>query len=260
MLMLLLIVMNRSILYSVLLVAAPFAMGQTSRSPSASSLVNQEYDQGGRKVRVQEIAPPKRTVTTTLAPRDQRVQLTEQQVAELRAESQIQTDHFIISATIYNNRATFLRFWSIVGEQQTVHECWSNINWNHLTSISSFTSSFEENEESFTYVLIPSNVSLQELREVRRPDRSIQVPRIPRELPRYRNGGARYFMVSDEVNEGREEALDFMEAIHAYYDAERRNLRATYQQQEVQKAAIAKELKENPPKPEDITIRFWSNK
>ena len=253
-------VMNKYLSVSLLFVATPFALGQTSRSPSASSLVNQEYDQGGRKVLIQEIAPPKRAVTTTLAPREQRVQLTEQQVAELRAESQIQTDHFIVSATIYNNRATFLRFWSIVGEQQTVHECWSNIDWNHLTSISSLTSSFEDREERFTYVLIPGNVSLQELREARRRDRSIQVPRIPRELPRYRNGGARYVMVSDEASEGREEALDFMEAIHAHYDAERRNLRTTYQQREAQKTAIAKELKENPPKPEDITIRFWSNK
>jgi hypothetical protein len=48
-----------------------------------------------------------------------------------------------------------------------------------------------------------------------------------------------------------------MEALHKLYAHKRETLRMAYQGREQARRLRAAERKANPPKPEDITIRFW---
>ena len=64
-------------------------------------------------------------------------------------------------------------------------------------------------------------------------------------------------VISDEQDN--EEAMEFMEAIHDLYAAEKGTLIRAYQQRERAKKERKEFLRLNPPKPEDFEISFWNN-
>jgi len=214
----------------------------------------QQYREGGRNVTMQEVvAPILPKIEKDEVELEPRPQLTKEQLAELPEQNQTRMKYFSVSATIYNNRATFVRWWSHKDGQEKMYECWSNVNWNHLGGMVSFRA----REQEFTYLLMHGNSSLKALREARRENPEIKVPRIPKELPRLRDSGPRYVMMNGDERD--DDAMEFIEAIHDLYAAKQRELRRAYRKRERARLARIEELKRNPPQPKDIEISFWNN-
>lgn len=210
--------------------------------------------QGGRAVTIQEVETP-------IFPKSLEVeaasipQLSAEEIKELlsqRADGIPQ--HFVsVSATIYDRRATHLRIWSHDGERREPIEAWSNADWNFLGGFASF----EGRGQNFTFLMFPGNSSIRALRQAKRQNPEIVVPKIPEDLPQYRQSGARYVVMNhDEANET---ALEFLESVHDLYEAEKPMLVRAYRKREYQRKLRAEELRRNPPKPEDIEISFWNN-
>lgn len=212
--------------------------------------------QGGRNVTMQEVAAPifPKPVETEAKPERK---FTPEEIKELLSQTENGLpQHFVtVSATIYDRRATHLKVWSHDGEQREPVEAWSNADWNFLGGFASF----EGRGQSFTFLMFPGNSSIETLRQAQRRNPEIVVPEIPKELPRYRQSGARYVVMNHEEVKN-EDALEFLEAIHDLYEAEKPTLVRAYRQREIQRKRRAEELRLNPPKPEDIEISFWNNK
>lgn len=106
--------------------------------------------------------------------------------------------------------------------------------------------------------MFPGNSSIETLRQAQRRNPEIVVPEIPKELPRYRQSGARYVVMNHEEVKN-EDALEFLEAVHDLYEAERPALVQAYHKREEYRKKRAEELRLNPPKPKDIEVSFWNN-
>jgi len=159
---------------------------------------------------------------------------------------------FTVMATTYDKRVSTLTITPHTGGEAL--EAWSNVNWNYLTSVSNF----QGEEELFSMLLPQSNASLKEIRKARRKDKSIQVPKVPRNLPKLKTKGSHYTLIQSPSAD-QEEVLDFLEAIHNHYASKETELVKAYKLREKQIAKEKKEFAENPPKPENLQIIFWNN-
>jgi len=221
---------------------------------SQSEVIDEmSYQKGGRKITITEIEPPvlknvKSEITSENPPLTILPILLENQVNE-----GVTQKTFTVMATTYDNRVTKLTITPHAGGETT--EAWSNLNWNHLTSISSF----QGEEESFSMLLLQSNASLKALRQARKKDKSIKIPKVPKNLPKLKKQGPHYTL-SETPSSNQEEALDFLETIHNHYALERSTIVKSYKSRQKQQAKEKKKLAENPPKPKDMKIIFWDNK
>lgn len=184
--------------------------------------------------------------------------ITKQKHSEITASPRADIPHhfFTVSATTFDKEMTLLKLWSH-GKPNEVLEVASNLNWNHLEGFSGF----EGRGQQFTFMLFNHNQSLREMRRMRKQGQEVNIPEIPKELPRYRQGNARYMVLQGEV--GNEQAMEFLETIHDLYDEKhveltvasekrKKNRKIHRQQQE--------ELRTNPPPKPDVTINYWKKK
>ena len=118
------------------------------------------------------------------------------------SEVAIQSQIFIISATNFASKGTFLKIWPSHLGQQGAFEGWSNIDWSVFQNLLSFNS----DNVHYQFMLFHTKLSEDE-----------NSPAVPAELPEFNLTGARYLMTSSKEI-AIDETLDFLEAIHALYD------------------------------------------
>lgn len=147
------------------------------------------------------------------------------------------TELVMLSATVVDGKATFLRWWH-EGEE---YEAWSNVDFNHFSGFAEF----EAGEKHYAYMLAVGNFSSA-------GDRNLTWPGKPPEL------GVDYpafTIVKGDTTKAN--ALAMMVSMHDLYENEREKLVAAHESRVHEQAKQEAWLKANPPKPKDTVIQFW---
>ena len=167
------------------------------------------------------------------APVAKPLSLAESAVTEARAQKKSAV--LMLSATVYDRRVTELR-WFADGRE---YRAWSNIDFNLLAGLG------EIETEDCVYSLIMGlgNETRESVVEKAMPD--------PSAFP---VGRSTYLLTG---NAPADESLAALDALHRYYDANRRRLIAVYEKRQAANAAREQWLKEHPPMPENTVINFW---
>ncbi|MEN8738129.1 MAG: hypothetical protein ABF337_12855 [Akkermansiaceae bacterium] len=159
---------------------------------------------------------------------------------------------FIVSATVYDHKTTHVRWWN--GKEE--YACYSNVDWNHLGGFHEF----EGRGKRFNMILFSANASTARMRKEVEAGYRNSLPEIPK-LPALAAKGAAYMVVKGD--EDNEEAMEFMEAIHDLYDANRAELVSAWREREKNHKLYLKQREEqerNPPPKPDVIINYWKEK
>lgn len=201
----------------------------------------------GQKFTINRIEPPIPPVKTELTAEVKQQQDKEYQ--ELLKTLKPSGGTFMVFATIYDNQKTLVNF-NHEGERYRI---WSNIDWNLLGGFVSF----EGRGKRYDIMLLPTNASIEGIKQDIENGYEVILPTIP-ELPDLTTKGPHYTVA--EGNTDNDEAMEFIEAIHDLYAAEKTRLVAAYTERlkngKIQALKDA-ELRKNPPPKPDITINFW---
>ena len=202
---------------------------------------SQVRHQDGRKITVNRVAPPEPVQiapTESLPENDEQAQRDmEQFIAEYGGS-------FLITATIYDHRLTKVK-WQHDGEK---FEAVSNIDFNHLNSITSF----KTRGKNYSFMLLAVNAPLTDLKRQASAETDLA------SYQKLKGLEPSYTVTKGDLND--EAAMEFIEAIHDLYAAEQPRLIAAYEarlRNEKIRAEQLAELRENPPPKPDLTINFW---
>lgn len=149
---------------------------------------------------------------------------------------------FTISATVIDGKITMLEWESNSDPQQKIVS-FSNVNWNLFGGFQTL----EDKTKSYTAMIFARTMTRSDFDE-------LQIS-FPDHLPSLEEGGARYTIVSE--GEISPIALSFLETVHKFYDKEERKIKNVHAKREKKRKARERELRENPPKQEDVVIQFW---
>ena len=143
---------------------------------------------------------------------------------------------FFVYATTYDGLATRVR-WHHEGQEFVA---WSNVDWKYLVGFSSF----EGRGKRYDFMLLHTLSAAE----------GVTIPG----LPSLAEKGARYMVVKgDESNDS---AMEFIEAIHDLYEAEKVQLKGAYQKRQsnlrIREAQKEAQL-QNPPAKPDVIINYW---
>ena len=204
-------------------------------------------------VTLQRIEPP--SVPATLRNDEPPTAEELEAAAAFRATLELQKPviFFTAAATVYDQKATYVRWWAHKDGEIRLHECFSNIDWGNLGGFHTFESAGQR----YTFLLFTDNRSLEDLRKARQDHPELALPALPAHLPDLGVAGPRYTSVGSVDDD--DAGMDFMEAVHALYAVEQDRLVQARQDRERNRLLRLEELRRNPPKPKDITIRFWRN-
>jgi hypothetical protein len=203
----------------------------------------------GRKVTINRIEPP-------VVVSKPKIELSAAQVAQRTEEWKTKIKDIneyggfvMVSATIYDHKATHVRWW----HEGEAFEAWSNVDWNHLGGFIGF----EARNKRYEMMLVSGNASSQVLQQQNKQGYRITVPQIPA-LPNLEEKGASYTIIKGD--ESNEQAMEFIEAIHDLYAAEKPRLIAAFNEREKNHVIWMRKreaLRNNPPPKPDLTINFW---
>ena len=156
---------------------------------------------------------------------------------------------FMVFATIYDNQNTLVTF-NHEGER---YEVWSNLKWNYLGGFASF----EGRGKRYDMMLLPTSASIEGIKAEIEQGYEVTLPTIP-QLPDLATKGPHYTVIEGDTDN--DDAMEFIEAIHDLYAAEKGRLIAAHTERlkncRIQ-ALKDEELRKNPPPKPDITINFW---
>ena len=143
---------------------------------------------------------------------------------------------FFVYATTYDGLATRVR-WHHEGQEFVA---WSNVDWKYLVGFSSF----EGRGKRYDFMLLHTLSAAE----------GVTIPG----LPSLAEKGARYMVVKgDESNDS---AMEFIEAIHDLYEAEKVQLKGAYQKRQSNlriREAQKEAQRQNPPAKPDVIINYW---
>ena len=201
----------------------------------------------GQKFTINKIEPPELPIKVELTAEEKELRWKDYQ--ELLKTLKPSGGTFMTFAEIYDNTTTLVTF-NHEGER---YEVWSNLDWNLLAGFSTF----EGRGKRYGFFLLPSNTSIEGIKRDIEKGYKLILPTIP-PLPDLATKGPHYTVVKG--NTGNDEAMEFIEAIHDLYAAEKGRLIAAHTERlknrKIQ-ALIDDELRKNPPPKPDITINFW---
>ena len=152
-------------------------------------------------------------------------------------EEAAKTTHLFISATVIDDRATFLRWWHNGSE----YRAWSNANWMILTGFAEC----QKGDKRYVSLLMAGRMS-----SANQPvDSPYQIPEdLPAEPGTYR------------ITQGdlaTTEAYDGITALHELYRSDYARLKQAYDLREYRRKEHEAALRANPPQPEDIVLHYW---
>lgn len=171
-------------------------------------------------------------------------------LAELAEERQRNRFAFV-SATVYDRARTRLTF-RPSGEGATVVTAWSNIDFNHFSGFGSFEAVDADGETRRYQLMLAIGNENTEQRRAWLAARKFKwdAPKIPA-LP----DGAPAFVI---VTKGpAPESVELLEDLHALYRDEGIRMAEIATAREKAYEERKAHLLANPPKPKDVTVRFW---
>jgi len=152
-------------------------------------------------------------------------------------EEAAKTTHLFISATVVDDRATFLRWW----HDGTEYQAWSNSDWMILTGFAEC----QKGDKRFVSLLMAGRMSSANL-----PADSPY--RIPDDLPA--EPGTYRITQGDLANT---EAYKGITALHELYRSDYARLKQAYDLREQRRMEREAALRANPPQPKDIVLHYW---
>jgi hypothetical protein len=147
-----------------------------------------------------------------------------------------ETELIMLSATVVDGKATFLRWWS-EGEE---YEAWSNVDFNHFSGFAEF----DAGEKHYAFMMAVGNLSS----EGGRSEWLGKPPELGVDYPAF---------TITKGDTSKVDALAAMVSMHDLYENEREKLVAAHESRVSEQAKQEAWLKANSPKPKDTVIQFW---
>jgi hypothetical protein len=219
---------------------SPAAPAPPKELPTFSVQATTTHRLKDRKVIMQRVADP--GLPDPPAPPPPK---TKEELEALRASPEWQeliakhkeTKLILLSATVVNGEATFLRWWH-GGEE---FQAWSNVNFHHLSGFAEF----EDEKTRYAFIMAVGDVRSDGDRRIAwlgtPPDLGVDYPA--------------FTLVKGDVDDS--EGLRMMESMHDLYESERETLVAAHEARLRARAEREALLKANPPRPKDTVIQFW---
>jgi hypothetical protein len=175
--------------------------------------------------------------------------------AELEAlrqwEAKTHLDLFL-SVTRYDNGISEVQFWHEGGG----YVFWSNLNFGHLRNVIDF-----ETPQSVYWFLLATGD--QRLSDLAAWNAEVQAKGLSsawlRAIPILSSGVAQpgYVLISSPPTGARPEALQAIEDLHRYYDAQKTELIRQFEQSEAARRAQEEYLLAHPPQPKPTVIQYF---
>ena len=175
-------------------------------------------------------------------------------LAEL-AEKYRGTELVFLSATVYNHNRTFLRIYPNGRVVDSV-TAWSNLDFNHFSGFSTYRVKDGEDGTLYDFGLLMGIGSTDTKRWAELAAEKgfeYKAPEIP-EMPDLADGGPSFIVVEGDA---KSPAMDTVEQIHDLYRKEGTRMEEAYNAREKAREERKAYLLANPPKPQDVTVRFW---
>lgn len=157
----------------------------------------------------------------------------------------------LIEATIYRSAdlpapRSRIRVWD--QENKTSFVCWSSANWNWLAGIVRFKGA---DGQQYALIMGESNIDIERSSQLWAQHGKEYVAPVMPELP----AGEAAFLVTE--GNPTAEALSPVTALHQIYDSDGEKLQAAFEGRVRAKEEREEFLRHNPPRPKNITIRYW---
>lgn len=175
-------------------------------------------------------------------------------LAEL-SEQYAGTQLVFLSAEVHDHNRTLLTIYPY-GKHDGAVTAWSNLDFNHFSGFSTFRvkDGLDGTLHDIALLMGIGNTDLQRQEELAKNSGvEHDAPKIP-ELPDLAEGGPTFTLVEGDA---KSPAMDTLEQIHDLYRNEGERMEAAYHAREKTQAERRAYLLANPPKPKDVTIRFW---
>ena len=166
------------------------------------------------------------------------------------------TSLVFLSASVYDHKRTLLRIHTHPGQNGEV-TAWSNLNFNHFSGFSTYRvkDGVDGTLHDFGILMGLGNEDTERLAELStRSDWQYDSPEIP-EFHDLAEVGPAFVVTKGEEGSP---AMDILEQLHDLYRKEGAKMEAAYHAREKARAERKAYLLENPPKPSDVTVRFWN--
>jgi len=172
---------------------------------------------------------------------------TAEELAEIRHWESLRHEYLGGSATVFDGIGTEFRIWTPEGEAVAL----SSINFNFLQSLWDL----EREGVYYSVFFFASGYTSAEFAEAKKsePEWAAQFGEFPKEAA----GMSRFTVVSAPKGEAGQKAIQALEDLHSYFDENRKQLQAAYEESE--KARIAQEewVKAHPPQPVSTKITYF---
>ncbi len=175
-------------------------------------------------------------------------------LAELRLKYR-GTKMVFISASVHDHKRTLLRIYPN-GKMDDEVSAWSNLDFNHFCGFSTYRVKDAVDGTFYDYGLLMGIGSMDTAlwaALAKKRGFAYQAPEIP-QMPDLSDGGPSFVLIEGDAKSA---AMDTLEQIHDLYRVESAKMEQTYHARVKARAERKAFLLANPPKPEDIVIRFW---
>lgn len=165
------------------------------------------------------------------------------------------TQLLFLSATVYDSSRTLLRVYPN-GKAEGRISAWSNVDFNHFSGFAAYRVKDGVNGAVHEFGLLMGIGNMETAKMQRfaaKAGRDYEAPKIPK-MSDLSVGGPAFVIVEGESDSP---AMDTLEQLHDLYRKEGARMEVAFHARE--KAYVERHdyLLANPPKPEDIVIRFW---
>lgn len=147
----------------------------------------------------------------------------------------------LVGATVFNDGVTEIHWTtSATGKR---HVAYSNIDFNLIAGLGAF----ETVDTVYSMILAIGNATRADARDCLTPART----EFPVDLSIY------FVPADDTFTEADNATLNALDALHAYYDANRTALQQAYVEREAKRLAREQWNREHPPAPKDEVLYIW---
>ena len=150
----------------------------------------------------------------------------------------------LVSASVFNHTITQFRIQPSAPNAKEISG-WSNIDFNHFSGFSSYQVQGDD-KVLRSYGLIMSVGELDGM------NASVNIPK----LPQLATSGPAFVLTEGDINDPKTKQI--IEGLHSLYKVEGKRLAEAYRKRMKEEQERKAYLLANPPKPKDVTIRFWN--
>ena len=191
---------------------------------------------------VELVRQPKLTDPPPLPPLELEDPAVVARVAEL-AKEHPGTQLVFVSASVYKKSVTQFRI-QATGNRAKEITGWSNINFNHFSGFANYQVQGADD-------VVREYGLIMGIGEMDTPDSAVSIPK----LPDLATQGPSFILTGGDIKN--RETKELIEGMHSLYKVEGQRLAEAYRERIKAYDERKAFLIANPPKPKDVTIRFW---